>query len=185
MFWKNLSRPWGWRSFLKSESKGSMAVEGALLLPLFIVIYIGSTTLFQVQGVDASYIHAATTLSDLVTRQIVINDSTANNLYATTRSLVLSDDDFIVSMTSVSYDPAMDKFFINWSASNVNGSELKDEDIEKYKFPAMEDTESVMLVTVQGSTVPLFQDFFEDAKVNFFKHSIRRPRFVRLVDSKI
>lgn len=181
MFWNKFSRSRNWKSFFKRETKGSIAVEGALLLPVFALLFVGSTTFFQVQRVDSSYLHAATTLGDLVTRQIQVTDSTAENLYATAASLVQSTDNFTVVMTSVSYNAADDKYFVNWSSSNLEGHEFEDDNIQGFDFPEMDESESVMLVVVQGSTTPIFDGLF-DADVDFFKHTIRRPRFVRLVD---
>lgn len=180
MFLSKISHVRDWVSLIKSEVKGSMAVEGALLLPFFVLIYLSATTFFQVQRVDSSYLHAATTLGDLVTRQIVITDQTADNFYATGDRLVASNDNFNVVITSVSYNAAQDEYFVNWSSSNIPGSEFQDQDIVGYEFPAMEVSESVMLVTVSGSVTPLVQGFF-NSEVDFFKHTIRRPRFVRLV----
>ena len=181
MFFKKTARTWSWKSFFGGEVKGSIAIESALLLPIFALIFVGSTTLFQVQRVDSSYLHATTTLSDLVTRQVEVTDDIADNFYATAESLVASDDNLTVTMTSVSYDATQQEYFVNWSSSNIVGQEHEDEDIQGYSFPAMDETESVMLVALQGSVAPLFDGIF-GTEVNFSKHSIRRPRFVRLVD---
>ena len=181
MFLNKISRTWSWKSFLRNEVKGAIAIESAFLLPIFALIFVGATAIFQVQRVDSSYIHAATTLGDLVTRQITVTDDVADNLYATARSLVTSDDNLEVTLTSVSYNAAADEYFINWSSSNVDGAELENNDILGFQFPAMEETESVMLVVVRGTVNPIFDGLF-DAEVDFAKHAIRRPRFVRLVD---
>ena len=183
MFLRKTSRTWGWRSFFKSEVKGVVAVESAFLLPMFALVFVASTTLFQVQRVDSSYIHAATTLGDLVTRQVEITDDRAEDFYATARALVASDDNLAVIMTSVSYNATDDEYFVNWSSSNVDGEEHENEDIVRFQFPAMDENESVMLVVVQGSYTPIIDGFF-DADVQFVEHSIRRPRLVRLVDRR-
>jgi len=183
MFLNKTCRNLRWNSFLKDEVKGAIALEGALLLPFFVLIFVAMTTFFQVNRVDSSYIHAATTLGDLATRQIEITDSTADNLFATAESLVISADNFMTTMTSVSYNVAEDEYFVNWSSSNIDGQELEDEDIVGYDFPRMEETESVMLVVVRGSVTPLFDGIF-GTEVDLEKHAIRRPRFVRLVDRK-
>ena len=184
MFLRKTSRTWSWKSFFKSDVKGSVAIESAFLLPVFALIFVGSTAFFQVQRVDSSYIHAATTLGDLVTRQVEITDDRAENLYATVQALVASDDNLKVTMTSVSYDAGNEEYFVNWSSSNIDGEEHENEDIERFNFPAMEETESVMLVVVEGSVDPLFSSFF-NGQVQLVKHAIRRPRLVRLVDRKI
>ena len=132
---------------------------------------------------DSSYIHAATTLGDLVTRQVEITDTNAENFYATVQALVASDDNLKVTMTSVSYNATDEEYFVNWSSSNIDGEEHENDDIERFSFPAMEETESVMLVVVEGSVDPLFSGLF-DGQVQIVKHSIRRPRLVRLVDRK-
>ncbi|MEP3232362.1 MAG: hypothetical protein ABJN04_12210 [Hyphomicrobiales bacterium] len=181
MFLRKSFRTWSWKSFFKSEVKGSIAIESAFLLPVFALLFIGSTTLFQVQRVNSSYLHAATTLSDLVTRRIQVTDSNADDFYATAQSLVVSDDNLRVILTSVSYNATEDEYFVNWSSSNIDGEEHQDNDILRYDFPAMEASESVMLVVVEGSYNPVIQGFF-DAQVDFMEHAIRRPRFVRLVD---
>ena len=183
MFLRKTARTWSWKSFFKGEVKGSIAIESALLLPVFALIFVGSTTLFQIQRVDSSYLHATTTINDLVTRQVEITDDRAEEYYATARSLVASDDNLTVTITSVSYNAADEEFYVLWSSSNIDGQEHEDEDIQGYDFPAMDETESVILVTLQGSVAPLF-DGILGTEVNLSKHSIRRPRLVRLVDRK-
>lgn len=184
MFLSKTSRIWNWKSFFKNEVKGSIAIEGAFLLPIFALIFLASTTIFQVQRVGASYLHAATTLSDLVTRQIEITDDNVDNFYATAQSLVTSNGDLTITFTSVSYNATDDEYFVNWSSSNVSGEEHENDDIESFRFPAMEaDIESVMLVVIKGSYTPIIEGLF-DAGIEFYEHAIRRPRFVRLVDRK-
>ena len=181
---RKIFRAWSWKSFYKSEIKGSIAIESAFLLPAFALLFVASTTLFQVQRVGSSYIHAATTISDLVTRHIEVTDDNADEFYAMARSLVASDDNLKVTLTSVSYNATEDEYFVNWSSSNVDGEEFENDDILRFQFPAMEVSESVMLVVVEGSYSPVIDSFF-DADVQFVEHAIRRPRFVRLVDRRI
>ena len=179
MFFRKISRAGSWKSFFKSEVKGTIAIEAGFLLPVFALLFIGSTTLFEVQRVGSSYIHAATTISDLVTRHIQVSDTNAETFYATARTLV-GDEDVTVVLTSVSYNATEDEYFVNWSSSNVSGEEYEDNDILTFDFPRMEETESVMLVVIEGSHNPTIESFF-GAEVDFVEHAIRRPRFVRLV----
>lgn len=181
MFFRKTSRAGSWKSFLKNEVKGSIAIEGAFLLPVFALLFIGSTTLFETQRVGSSYIHAAATVSDLVTRHIQVSDTNAETFYATAETLVGQGTNVTVILTSVSYNATEDEYFVNWSSSNVDGEEHEDNDILTFDFPAMEETESVMLVVIEGSYNPTIESFF-DAEVEFSEHAIRRPRFVRLVD---
>ena len=181
MFLRKASRARSWKSFFKSEVKGSIAIEAAFLIPVFGLIFVGSTTLFEVQRVNSSYLHAATTISDLVTRHIEVTDANAQNFYDTAGSLVASEKNLKITLTSVSYNATDDEYFVNWSSSNINGEELEDDDILTFDFPAMEETESVMLVVVEGDYNPIIDSFF-GTEVRFTEHAIRRPRFVRLVN---
>ena len=128
----------------------------------------------------SSYIHATTTVSDLVTRHLQVSDANLQTLYATAATLV-GDDNVTVVLTSVSYNATEDEYFVNWSESNVNGEEYEDNDIQPFDFPGMDETESVMLVVIEGTHNPAIESFF-GAEVDFAEHAIRRPRFVRLVD---
>ena len=104
MFLRKASRARSWKSFFKSEVKASIAIEAAFLIPVFGLIFVGSTTLFEVQRVNSSYLHAATTISDLVTRHIEVTDANAQNFYDTAGSLVASEKNLKITLTSVSYN---------------------------------------------------------------------------------
>ena len=181
MFFRKASCTWSWKSFFKNEVKGSVAIEGVFLLPIFAVLFIGSTTLFEVQRVNSTYLHAATTISDLVTRHLQITDDNVDNFHATAQALIPSNQNLKVTLTSVSYNATDDEYFVNWSSSNISSEAHENDDIQTFDFPAMDENESVMLVVVEGTYRPIIEGFF-DTEVELAKHAIRRPRFVRLVD---
>lgn len=164
-------------SKLRHDKRGSMAIEGAFLLPVFVLLLMGSLVSFHALRVDWSYTHAATALSDIATRQTVINEDTLESFYTTADAIALDDTNLKVSFTSVSYDEDNENYFVNWSCANVSGARQTTSDIQDIRFPRMQSGDSVMMVLVEGAITPIM-DIGLSEIVNLSKLSIRRPRFV-------
>jgi len=165
------------------DNQGVAAVEFAIVFPLLIVFLTGSMSLFDGLRGARVYGQAATTVADLVTRQIEMNNDKLSDMYATAAALTgqySRVSNYQISITSIvnEFDSRGNTdLSIAWSRGNASGAALNADDLGNYDLPQLFEGESVILVVMSGTYTPAI---WADAvgHISYHRHALRRPRFV-------
>lgn len=174
-------------SSLKNDKKGVAAVEFAMVVPLILLLLLGSVGLFDLYNGSRSIERGAATVVDLVSRQSEMEDDKFDLLIATSESLIGryaegAGFELVVSSIENVFDSDDDPTLtVAWSKSNVESKEIEDSDLVDYELPAVPEGGSIILVSVRNSYTPYVTT---DAVglVEFERNSVRRPRFVESVE---
>lgn len=166
---------------LKGE-RGTAGVEFAIVLPMMILAFVGSFSVFQ--GVRASRLisQASTTVVDLVTRQAEMTDGSFTLMASTAEAIVgsfVESSSLDVTVTSIlnpdDEDDALD-YEVQWSLSTVTDGELETSDLAQINLPGIAETDTVILVSVKGRYKPKIAPMFVGPML-MKRTAIRRPRF--------
>lgn len=182
----NLSRFFRCKSGFLRDRGGVAAIEFALVFPLLIVFLTGSLSLYDGLRGSRVYGQAATTVSDLVTRQTAMSDALLTDMFATAEALTgqySRVSDYRISITSVvnEFDSRGNPdLSIGWSRGNVSGAALTLDDLGEFDLPDLFEGESVILVVMSGTYTPFI---WADAvgQISYQRHSLRRPRFIPVI----
>jgi Flp pilus assembly protein TadG len=104
------------------DQRGTAAMEFALLLPLMVVLYLGTVEISNGIAVDRKVTLTARTVADLVSQVSVINNSAMNDIMAASVAVMYpySSNTLKVTVTSIKID-ANSKATVEWSDS-YNGT---------------------------------------------------------------
>lgn len=89
-------RHW-WRRFVRDE-RGVSAVEFALVLPVMLLLFFGSTELGDALAIDRKVGHITSTLTDLVTQSKSITDTDMANIFNIAKSIMTPYSDSLLKM---------------------------------------------------------------------------------------
>ena len=107
---------------LMSDERGVSAVEFALLLPLMVTLYLGTTEVSQGISADRKVTLTARTVADLVSQSTNITNANMTDILNATSSVMypFSTNGLVVTVTSVNID-ANNRATVTWSDS-LNGT---------------------------------------------------------------
>lgn len=175
------------RRFAKDTS-GTPAIEFAFIAPVFLLLFLGGFSAFDaMRGVRQTSL-AASTLSDLATRVLSMDDTTRDAMFLSAESILgkyALNANVSITITSVVNElgDGDDDLSVAWSVSKVAGEELDINDFDSVRLPTITDGESIIHVVVSADYDPVidiipgsYGNPFSGLKMN--KTSVRRPRFV-------
>jgi Flp pilus assembly protein TadG len=174
---------------MRRDQSGTAAAEFALVLPVLIVIFVASMSLFDAFRAKRLISQAATTVVDLATRATVMNDNRRDELYDVAAAIAgdyIDVDDYEISVTSIvnEFDTDDDDTLtVAWSFSNVSKAKLKDKDLKGIDLPTIAEGDSMVLVYVQASYAPPVLAGYVKG-ISFQQAAIRRPRFIQQIPYK-
>lgn len=166
---------------LKHEVSGVASIEFALVVPVLLSVMLGATGLFDLFQGARSTERGATTIVDLVTRQVAMDDDSFDIMVATAESIMgdyAESGSFEISISSIqnefdsSSDPTLS---VAWSKANVDSAVIKDDDLIDYDIPDIPEGETVILVKILSSYTP-YVVTDEVGSVDYERYVIRRPR---------
>lgn len=179
----------------RNGESGLAALELALLMPILFGIMYGAVATFDLLRAHNQVSNASTTLADLSTRVLFMNDTQRDNFYAAAESLMPkfgSPSSFNMSITSVEADdpdtsPTGSSYRVIWSESQDGTSTLDVDDLNALDLPTLDDTESIIIVVIDSTYVSDFalfqgnsnQDTHQNlSTITSRRVAVRRPRFV-------
>ncbi|MEL6257872.1 MAG: TadE/TadG family type IV pilus assembly protein [Pseudomonadota bacterium] len=171
---------------LDRDERGIAALEFALVLPALALFLVGILSIYTAAQAGKEASRAASTLSDLATRVIEMDDFTRDAMFDTA-AVILSRfngaSTYTVSITSVINPPdppnqAPVDHAVDWSEATATDFAVTDDVLSRLELPSISEGESFILVVVTGEyhapvSGPLLQ-----AKTEIVRTSVRRPRFV-------
>jgi len=178
------------QKFLR-DARGTAVLEFAFLAPLMLGFMLGCIVTFDAVRAARQASTAATTVSDLATRVLVMHDDRRDAIFAAGEALLgkYAASGYNLTMTSVAnvFNDNTDDPVIVWAVASESGGELNQGDLAGFELPFIPEGESVVLVTLDVNYEPIFQIDpsspigFLGAWQNAFNMNdiaVRRPRFV-------
>lgn len=162
-----------------TDRNGTAGIEFALLIPILIVLFIGSITLFDLYRIYWRQVQSTHIVSDIVSRETVINDEYLTKVYDVYSGLLnVEAGARAMRISSVAFNGKTHS--AAWSVSKGDSALLPDQDLSKVEFPTMTKTESVIFVETFG-THGAFSSYLGFPEITFTEQAFARPRFVSAV----
>jgi len=161
------------RHILRDE-RGTAVVEGAFVLPIMLVLFIGSVEVTNVLRLDRKVVSAAQTAADLVTQRREVSDAQLDDIL-TAAELIF--DPFApaghsVGIVSVRYDPDDGTPSVDWTKSKNGGSVPN---AVALAAGLGSPGEGVVVVRVTYNYTPIFFDFIMSS-TTIEETAVLRPR---------
>lgn len=165
------------------DVKGVAAIEFAIVFPALLLLFLATSVL--VEGFRTKRLHerAAFTIVDLVTRQNVMDEEAAQELYLVGQALVGSaaeTDDFAVVIASARNDFATNTLTFLWSCASNPTLHVTQELIDDLELPEVPAGQAILITQVFGTYKPIFKlDLISD--IDLQETTVRRPRFLNVI----
>lgn len=158
---------------LRKDERGASIVEFALLVPVLLVLLIGTVTLFDLFRNLQSVEKATFTVGDMMSRQTEMNQATLDRMLSLMRHMVPTASDGGLRVSSIAKEEGM--MVVQWSASV--GDAVPITTLPSSVVPDVAEGDSVLLTE---SFVPhrAFSGAFGFGAVTFEARSAHRPRFL-------
>lgn len=173
------------RRYLR-DSGGAASIELVIWIPLLTFWMIASVSAFGAFNGRNAAANAAFTLSDVMSRQIEVDEAFLAELQTLHANLLPGTGDRTLRISSIQYlegtDPVLDpdRWPVLWSRGLGELGPLTEERVPLGLLPQMADTDTVILVE---TSVPHW--FFTDAlgaRFTVWRHELAvRPRFVAAI----
>lgn len=171
----------GLRSFLFEDCRGVSSIEFAIIVPVLVLLLIGSVAAFDSYRASKMITRSATTLVDLTTRFQAIDDKAKSDLFKAAKAVTgrYEDDytDFALVVSSIVNHGTVDSpdLSVSWSLVNDKGTKLTDADLDGLSLPDIEQDKSVVIASVSGKYTPFMTaEIF--SSFTFTDSQVRRPR---------
>ncbi|NAZ36564.1 TadE/TadG family type IV pilus assembly protein [Rubellimicrobium sp. CFH 75288] len=166
------------RRFLRDE-RGSIAVEGMLILPALVWVFLGTFVFFD--GFRAQAINARTayTIGDILSRETqFVTPAYLDGLFALQGTMTATDQPRRMRISVVRYQSSGDRYRVVWSQVRGSGvAALRDADMPKVRpfLPIMPDAEIAIVTETWVPYRPVARVGIEP--FTFRDFVVTRPRF--------
>ena len=173
------------RRFLARDEEGTVTIEFLLTFPLLVLWLLGSYVFFDVYKSESKASKAAYAVADILSRQEGVNHAELNDYFTLLdRLLPRASDDKWMRVTSISWDPAEEAYFVNWSWARSPGDTIPTLDdlsgIADF-LPAIAEGDSVIMLEVEVPYTPIISSVgMNDLK--WTPRVVVRPRFIAKVN---
>ena len=176
--------------YLFENCRGVAAMQFAMVLPPLVIVFIGTFGAFDSYRSVQQASFTASTLADLSTRLIEMNDEQSELMFDTGEALLSGwqqDGSYSISISSIVFDPDANTsegdppIQVAWSQARPASQIVETGDLANYRVPTLSDGESVILVEIKGTYRPTLNGFGLPAYYTVERTSMRRPRFVNEV----
>lgn len=161
------------RSFRRDES-GVSAVEFALLLPILLLLLLGTVTIFDLFRTAQSAEKGTFTVGDMLSRQTAISETLLNSMLTFVTNTVEYQGSARLRVSSISNNAGVLK--LEWSKT-VGNTSVDMGTLSYTNIPAMASGDSVLLTEVYIPHRAFVAGFGVD-HVMFQNRAVHRPRFV-------
>ncbi len=160
----------------RKDERGANAVEFALLMPVLLLLLLGSVALFDLFRTWQSVEKATFTVGDMMSRQMVMSQAELDSMLVLMRQIVPGAIEGGIRVSSISRNG--ERLVVNWTRSagvNVPSTPLPTE-----ALPNIADGDSVLLTE---SFVPhrRLADIVGLGEFEFKVQAAHRPRFVSAI----
>ena len=167
----------GWQR----DEYGSITIEFVLWLPVLAFWLVVSTAFFEAYKSRSDAMKAAQTLTDIMSRQVEVDNAFIDELYALQDQLLpRAPAGTRLRVTSVQYVGADDEYQVQWSQAAGGGQPLVTATISQEIFPQMADLDTVILTELDVPYQP-FTDWGGIGNRTWSFALVTRPRFVSAI----
>lgn len=178
------------KGFWKNRT-GVAAMQFAMIMPVLVFVYVGVVSSFLTARAVQQASNTSTTLADLATRVIDMDDDNRDAFFVTADALMdrwrgasaygVSITCLINPVESSPSDPEV-ALAVHWSQATKSELVMEDTDLDTFELPDIAEGESMILVVVSGTYDRPFAGFGLGEQVTVERYSVRRPRFVSIVE---
>ena len=161
-----------------NETRGSVSVEFALIMPLLFWAYMASYVFFEGYRQSSVNLKAAYTIGDLLSRETnVITDEYIDSMQSLMELLTRASSSVDLRISVIRWDEDNNSYYVDWSQTRGFTTTLTDADMEalETQLPVMPDNERVILVETVNVYVPPFNIGMDNVDLENFIFT--RPRF--------
>lgn len=156
------------------DDGGSLSVEAAMMVPLIVWIYVSTYTYFEAFRADSINVKASYTISDLLSREEdPVNAAYIAGMNQVFNDMVLPRQQTWIRVSSVTFDPAENKYSVQWSHATQNHDPAKIDDILPW-IPVMSGADTVIVVETY---MPYTPEFNMLSPMTYRNVVVTRPRF--------
>lgn len=166
----------------RDETRASVAVEAALILPLLLWSYVAVIIFFDGFRTKSISEKAAFTISDMISRETeAITPAYMNGMHSLFDMLARSDGPTAIRVSVISYSGKRKRYVLQWSETRGGMEALKSADIEQIAthLPNMTSGEHLILVETHSEFDPPLDVGLNDLDIDTFVFT--RPRFASQV----
>lgn len=160
------------------DTRGSVTVEFALMMPLLFWAYASSAVFFDAYRQSSINLKAAYTIGDLISRETrALDDEYIDSMYAMGQLLVRTNSPLKLRVTVVRWDADDNRYYFDWSEGRGGVLPMTEADILTLgnRLPTMPDQERVILVETWNTWTPAVQVGLPERDIENFVFT--RPRF--------
>jgi len=167
----------------RHREDGLVSVEAALSLPLLLIVFAVSYTLFDLFRQEAVNSKATYTIADLISRETTaLNDDYIDSIYALSQAMIRSDTEISMRVSVVRWDEDTEAYYVDWSVERGDEMDVWTDDTVSGiadKLPIMPDEERVIVVETWNVVEPVFA--VNIGTQNMYNLVFTRPRFASQV----
>ena len=160
----------------RRNQDGATIIEFALLMPMLLMVFLGSVTAFDLFRNGQNIEKATFTVGDMLSRQTSISSSLLTDMLELMRNMVATADNGGMRVSSIAREDG--EFVLRWSRSL--GENVPNTPLETSLLPEIADGDTVLLTE---SFVPHGAIFagFGLGDITFNASAAHRPRFVTAI----
>ena len=163
------------------DERGTITIEFLLWMPFLAFWLVASTALFDAYKSRSHASKAAHVMSDIMSRQVEVNDAFVDDLYLLQASLLpYAPPGTLARVSTVQYLAADDTYRVQWSVPVGGGQAMTNDNIPLTILPEMADFDTIIITEL---SVP-YQPFTHWAEIEVTEWSfalISRPRYVSAI----
>lgn len=175
LFWARLKA-------FANDTRGTVAVEAVLALPLLFWTFLASFVYFDAYRQTSINVKAAYMVGDVLSRETnAIDNDYLNGMKSLFDFLTNNNTNTRMRVTVVRYDADTDEYTRDWSKTRGTVSPLQEGELSQMreKLPVMADTERVILVETWSKYTPPFSVGL--ASRDMYNFVFTSPRFAPLL----
>lgn len=162
----------------RDDTRGSVTVEFALMMPLLFWVYGASYVFFDGYRQSAINLKTAYTIGDLLSRETdAIDDTFIDSIYALQGILIRTNAPRALRVSVVRWDEDTSAYSLEWTSTRGSVSGMTENETANLtsRLPSMSDEDRVILVETWNTWEPPFTVGLP--KTEFQDFVFTRPRF--------
>lgn len=173
---KYLSR---FTDFLRQDKQGSVLIEFAFVMPVLLIIFIGTVETTTYLGEVRRINTAAYTVADLIGRIEYIDQARADNIWKAASLIISPIDIGQVKAEASSVEYTGGKYTVKWTYKAGTGVNRKDQDLDPAELDGnlISAGDTLIMVDLTYTYQPLLTQTFMDFKgITLDSHIVMKPR---------
>lgn len=162
------------------DRRATAAVELSLILPIFVILIIGSIALYDIFRANRNVIKAANTVAELASRYDNIESSEMENLLDAAEALSKGSSTKVsVSISNVEFRDG--NYRVNWSATR-RASKLQSSDLNHIEIPELQEYGTLIVTVVERDYTPIYSFGALTDFVTFKEVGLRTPKYTGYIN---